>query len=518
MFGNTGSGKSCTVAGLLRWSIEAAAAEKNSVNARFIVIDPNGEYRTCFKDLSALLDVRVYSVEPKGDELRLTVPCWMWNGQEWSGALEAAPGTQRPVLMQALRRLRGAALAGDDPLEIEPIPKLLFAAQLRAFIDWLQACRAEGIGVMSNFQRLRTLHDNLAGFEDQLGEFSSSLTSSDTELSQVLETARHISLAVRERRSTNSGGRRFLNPLQDADLLEVIDLLQAVRRLLPDAAIAGGPSEDAPSPFDAHGLPGMIGFLAGMQPGNMQQHMAGMDLRLRTLLADTRIAPIIVPEGGGAALSEWLDGILGNGAAGRGQLTVLDLSLVPTDVLTTIVSVLARLVFEATQRYRRTHLLTLPVVLVLEEAHNFVQRHGPDTDETGPAVRCRQVFEKIAKEGRKFGVGLVLSSQRPAELSPTIVAQCNSFILHRIVNDRDQELVGRLAPDSSGTLLKELPSLPTQKAVLMGVAAEIPLIFDVRPLPEAQRPNSANPDFWSVWTGARPLEVDVEGLAGGWSS
>ena len=74
----------------------------------------------------------------------------------------------------------------------------------------------------------------------------------------------------------------------------------------------------------------------------------------------------------------------------------------------------------------------------------------------------------------------MLSSQRPSELSLTIVAQCNSFILHRIVKDRDQELVSRLAPDSSGMLLKELPSLPTQKAILMGIATEIPLVFDVR--------------------------------------
>ena len=133
---------------------------------------------------------------------------------------------------------------------------------------------------------------------------------------------------------------------------------------------------------------------------------------------------------------------------------MLDLSLVPSDVLTTVVAVLARLVFEAAQRFRRIHRHTMPTVLIVEEAHNFIQRYWPNTDEAGSAVRCRQTFEKIAKEGRKFGVGLVLSSERPDELSPTVVAQCNSFILHEIVNDRDQELVCRLAPDSAGTLLK----------------------------------------------------------------
>jgi DNA helicase HerA-like ATPase len=238
------------------------------------------------------------------------------------------------------------------------------------------------------------------------------------------------------------------------------------------------------------------------------------------LLADQRITPIIAPDGGGPSLGSWLQELFGAGDGGKGQITVLDLSLVPSDVMTTIVSVLGRLVLETAQRHRRATGATLPTVLVLEEAHNFVQRQGPDTDESGASTRCRQIFEKIAKEGRKFRVGLLLSSQRPAELAPTSVAQCNSFILHRIVNDRDQELVSRLAPDSTGKLLKELPSLPTlptQKAILIGIATEIPLVFDVRPLPTPQRPSSAHPDFWDVWTQQRDLDLDLSDLASDWS-
>ena len=272
-----------------------------------------------------------------------------------------------------------------------------------------------------------------------------------------------------------------------------------------------------PARFDPQALPGMIDLLANLLPGNLRQHMAGLDLRVRTLLADNRITPIVAPEYGGEPLSEWLKDFLGAGVLGRGQITVLDLSLVPSDVLTTIVSVLGRLVFETAQRHRRATGATLPTVLVLEEAHNFVQRQSQDAEESAPGVRCRQIFEKIAKEGRKFGVGLVLSSQRPAELAPTVVAQCNSFLLHRIVNDRDQELVSKLAPDSTGSLLRELPSLPTQEAILMGIAAEIPLVFDVQQLPLSQRPSSAHPDFWAVWTQSRHLDLDLYTLATKWS-
>jgi uncharacterized protein len=179
-------------------------------------------------------------------------------------------------------------------------------------------------------------------------------------------------------------------------------------------------------------------------------------------------------------------------------------------------SVLARLIFETAQRHRRLTNETMPTVIVLEEAHNFVQREFGNGDETISAARCRQVFEKIAKEGRKFGVGLVLSSQRPAELSATIVAQCNSFLLHRIVNDRDQELVRRLVPDTAGALLKELPSLPAQQAILLGIATEIPLAVDLTSLALAQQPRSRNPDFWDVWTGKRDPAVDFDAIVRDW--
>jgi hypothetical protein len=519
VFGNTGSGKSCTVAGLIRWSVEAAAKVRPAVNARFILLDPNGEYRTCFADLRDRLDVNVYSVEPGVGEERLTVPGWMWNGQEWSGAVGAAPGAQRPVLVQAIRAMRAAALAGDATAAAvgAQAERNLLATQVRAYIDWLSGCRAEGVGVLAQFPRVRQLHENCQGLEDQLQQFSEALSETDADLFAALEAAWEACRGARQRRTDHSGDRDFIRQFQDSDLVEILEALAGVRDLLPEVTIAAGPSEDTPVNFDLDGLPGMVNLVAGLMPGNMQQHMAGLDLRLRTMLADTRVRPLIDPENDQRSLADWLHELFGAGDGGRGRITVLDLSLVPSDVLTTVVSVLGRLVFEAAQRYRRIHRATLPTVIVLEEAHNFVERQIGESDEAGPSIRCRQMFEKIAKEGRKFGVGLMLSSQRPAELSPTIVAQCNSFVLHRIVNDRDQELVNRLAPDSTGSLLKELPSLPTQKAILMGIAAEIPVVFDVRPLAEEHRPSSENPDYWSVWTGARLIDHAFREVATAWT-
>jgi DNA helicase HerA-like ATPase len=147
-----------------------------------------------------------------------------------------------------------------------------------------------------------------------------------------------------------------------------------------------------------------------------------------------------------------------------------------------------------------------PTVLVMEEAHTFVKRYKDDAENQDAASVCCQVFERIAREGRKFGLGLVLSSQRPSELSPTVLSQCNTFLLHRISNDRDQELVHRLVPDNLKGLLRDLPSLPSQNAVLLGWASELPLLVKMNDLPKSQQPRSDDPDFWNVWMG-----IDADG-------
>jgi DNA helicase HerA-like ATPase len=152
----------------------------------------------------------------------------------------------------------------------------------------------------------------------------------------------------------------------------------------------------------------------------------------------------------------------------------------------------------------------------MEEAHTFIKRYKDDTENQNSAAICCQVFEKIAREGRKFGLGLVLSSQRPSELSPTVLSQCNSYLLHRISNDLDQELVRKLVPDNLRGLLRDLPSLPSRNAVLLGWASELPVLVQINALPEHQRPKSDDPDFWDVWSGKEERDVDWKAIADEW--
>ena len=208
--------------------------------------------------------------------------------------------------------------------------------------------------------------------------------------------------------------------------------------------------------------------------------------------------------------------LLGPGDGSPEPLAILDLSLVPSDVVHVAVAVISRLVFEAMQRHIKETNEALPTVLVLEEAHSFVRKDADVGASAQAADLCRQTFERIAREGRKFGLGLVLASQRPSELSPTVLAQCNSFLLHRIVNDVDQNLVRRLVPDALGGLLGELPTLPSQQAILLGWAVPTPVLLRIRDLQKPQLPRSDDPKFWDTWLRQEGVVPDWEVVSASW--
>jgi hypothetical protein len=242
---------------------------------------------------------------------------------------------------------------------------------------------------------------------------------------------------------------------------------------------------------------------------NVSEHVETLLVRMRTLLTDSRMRPIL-SSATDTTLDQWLSDYVGSDGAANGSVSVIDLSLVPTEVVHVVTAVIARMVFEALQRYVKLSGVALPTVLVMEEAHTFIKRYKEDVENQDAAAVCCQVFERIAREGRKFGLGLVLSSQRPSELSPTVLSQCNTFLLHRISNDRDQELVHRLVPDNLKGLLRELPSLPSQSAILLGWASELPVLVRMNDLPKAQQPRSDDPEFWGVWVGEDEEDKAVE--------
>ena len=506
VLGNTGAGKSCTVAGLVRWSINAAKdvrakhGRDGPPNARFIILDPNGEYAKAFADLNS----RVFRVGSEGSERPLRVPAWLLNGEEWTAFADAAPGAQRPVLLKALRRLRGD---GGMPDSLDS----RIAATVKPYRNLFRVAHAGREHL--RFPAMKNVVIALGSAGEELRQLHSQAVAQDHECVEPLRRAR-------EACDTAEGAGRngeHVNAIDTALIADVIDRLDEV------ASALGVPEgedvdEDVPAPFDPNDLPLYVEALAGLMPGrDLVQFVETLNLRIRGMLARGRLKSVLQPVDGTAIkLEDWLSDHIGEDQAENGPIAVIDLSLVPSEVIHIIVSVLARMVFEAVQRYRRQEQEELPTTLVLEEAHTFVHRdlRGDSAPPSGRA--CARVFDRIAREGRKFGLGLVLASQRPSEISPTVLSQCNTFLLHRIVNDRDQELVRKLVPDGLGTLLRDLPSLPTRRAILLGWAAPAPVLVEVQEIPDDQRPHSPDPAFWDVWTGKEERRIDWGKIAAEW--
>ena len=517
VLGNTGAGKSCSVAGLVRWSLQAARearldstkATNPTPNARFIVLDPNGEYAEAFQDL----DVRLFRVDPRDEEGNpLHVPAWLWNGAEWSAFTDAAPGVQRPLLLEALRRLRSGL---GPPEQFETDAK----SRIKRYLTRLQLLVQSGDHQTPG--RREGCADVLKNINTDFGDLARSPDCTDSNLQEVLESIASGAIEVEEgaRSNRKPDGGFWHNDFSEVDLTSIAAALKQAAELLGlDEDGTSVTDESTPLPFAVRELPEYVDALAAGQSGrDVAQFVDTLTLRIRSLLAGGRLASVIHSEDSNSTtLESWLTDYVGADQANNGPIAVVDLSLVPSEVIHIVVSVLGRLIFEALQRYRRQFRQDLPTTLVLEEAHTFVHRELSGESSAPAARECARVFERIAREGRKFGLGLVLASQRPSEVSPTVLSQCNTFLLHRLVNDQDQNLMKRLVPDGLGPLLRELPSLPTRRAILLGWAAPAPILVEIRDLPKKFQPESPDPTFWNVWTGETQRRIDWPTIAATW--
>lgn len=499
VLGNTGSGKSCSVAGLIQWSIAASRAASDDSdkppNARFIVLDPNGEYSRVFQDAG-----RVFKV---GDTTNpLQVPLWFWNSAEWCSFTQASARAQVPLLKRALRAMR------NDNFDLEDNPRVEARRFVQIILTITRASKSAGAPFNQNY-------GSISSFVDALDRWRQSLISHDGRIDEDLQPLVQMLGTLHQAHLTVSGtGFRNYSIFTAEEIDALISCMRDKHQELGGTEQDLLPkSEDIPTRFTGQVLVNYLEALA-QETGN-EQYIEFLLARIRTMLADTRMKDIIGDDVD-ISLGDWLGSYIGEDEADNGCVTIIDLSLVPADIVHVVTAVVARMTFEALQRYRKLNEKSLPTVLVMEEAHTFVKRYKEDAENQSASSVCCQMFEKISREGRKFGLGLVLSSQRPSELSPTVLSQCNTFLLHRVSNDRDQELIHRLVPDNLRGLLRELPSLPSQQAILLGWASELPIMVRMNDLADHERPQSEDPDFWEVWSNAKSREIDWDSIAEDW--
>lgn len=189
---------------------------------------------------------------------------------------------------------------------------------------------------------------------------------------------------------------------------------------------------------------------------------------------------------------DWLENFCKALMDGEGGVKVIDMSEVPSDVLPLVIGLLSRIVFSVQQwsAKEKRH----PIALLCDEAHLYVQQSA--TLDAVAELGLRS-FERIAKEGRKYGVGLVIISQRPSEVNRTVLSQCNNFISLRLTNLDDQNVIKRLLPDNLGNIADNLSLLDIAEAIIVGDSTLLP--SRVKMDEPTIKPSSETIPFWSIW-------------------
>jgi DNA helicase HerA-like ATPase len=524
ILGNTGSGKSCTFASIIQSMFDFDYNGKKLQNAHVIIFDTNGEYKQAFQGTKEAPYKNLELVNPfHVDKVGMKVPFWFMNFADYDYLFEPTSGTQAPVFKRALGLAKNQKEVGEKPI-LDKFTERgilgLFDASpddikkkkcSQSYGNWIYKDDNEIIGLANSItpnvnqllidiqNALLTLgaDNNIAGEKDALKELKTKyLEYSSSQNVEQIAIEKNIDLPI------------WFN-FQDL-----------ISRFFDEAI-----NEQENS-------------------GNrLREFVSTLRLRLQSYLGDERISqPLLLnqPEEILNALAKFIAFILGdfckvykteetdlftdfyNKQLGKeeieklredkpSQVTIIDMSLLPYEVLETITGLIGRLILDFVSRFPESDRGKLPMVIALEEAQNYI----PEKNRGDRESIAKKVFERIAREGRKYGISLLVSSQRPSELSKTVLSQCNSFIIHRLQNPEDQKYVRQLVSAANEDILQQLPILPQQHVVIMGDAVRTPV--QARMNNANPRPNSNNPKFVENWTMDLPVDFpNYEKIAKAW--
>jgi hypothetical protein len=246
-----------------------------------------------------------------------------------------------------------------------------------------------------------------------------------------------------------------------------------------------------------------FGKTQGALFGQFDEFLIRMQSRFNDVRYDFLLKPKI--RNNSESMADILREFVGLGSK-KANITVVDLSSVPTDVRPAVSAQVGRLAYEF--NYWNPHRREFPITLICEEAHAYIPR-----EKGGNFEGTKKMMERIAKEGRKYGVSIGVVSQRPTELSETMLSQCSSFICLRTTNPDDQAYIRGLVPEAEGDLTDILTSLGRGEALVLGEAAPLPTRVQIyRPNPE---PKSNDVDYYTGWREGKD-DLDVGDIVNLW--
>lgn len=464
VLGNTGSGKSCTISAILQRLYEKQ--NHSAFGSTFVIFDVNGEYVSALGNLGKdNLDIAIkyYSFAPTEysknyDNIEKEIfflPHWFLNMEEWRLLLQASDKTQVPVLRNALRLAH--LFNADRDEDIETIKNSILARCVHTFL----------LGEGSAASKLGRLKVIFAAFGTQ------SINN------QLLDK-----LGVKDNYGT---------------LVNQDGLLDGTRQYILETEEIPHIEDGSEFSFERLGQALHLAILYEESHSNNQirNYCASLLTRFDSLKVRQEFNFLKIE--GDKAQEKYLADFLGMSASATGvsktkQIIILDMNSLEDELVEVVSSVLTRMIFQLLQKADPRN--TLPINLILEEAHRYV----PIENLHFPANR---IFERIAKEGRKYGLFLLVSSQRPSELSRTVLSQCSNFVVHRIVNPEDLSYIRHMTPHVSDQILTRLPYLPSQHALVFGNAVRIPSAVHINtanPLPRSD--NNAISKNWFIKNGS----------------
>lgn len=523
ILGNTGSGKSCTLTSILQSMFQYEYNGKKLQSAHIVVFDTNGEYKEAF-NIDEKHKVNPFCINDEG----LRVPYWFMNFDDMDYLFEPTTGTQAPILKRAL----GLAKSKVNPATASFIGK--------ADISLIKSYTADLCGTDTSVKK--ALLERSEFIKRKLNEYKDG-GNVTFDLSGICEGA---ALLYEAKGSLTTNGT-FINGAINYDkfskgLAKFQEELGKYEQSIQESISAENRNVDIPLYYSFNEL--VSEYIDGaireqsVATDRLNEYISTLLLRMRSYVDDIRLAgPLMLDKQNDIndALVQFLAFVLGDyckiykkekyresvyhsyyceGTKDEeekigNQITIIDMSLLPFQVLETITGLIGRMILGFLSRFDKDKRGGIPVVVALEEAQNYI----PEINRKDRESISKRVFERIAREGRKYGLSLVVSSQRPSELSKTVLSQCNSFIVHRIQNPDDQSYIRKLVSSANSEILNQLPTLPQQHVIIMGDCVRTPIVArmnDANP-----RPNSNNPSFVENWL--KDDVADYEAVAKKWT-
>ena len=450
VFGNTGSGKSNTIATIVQKII--GDTKKVARNAKIVVVDSNGEYKAAFETLenheisisTKFLDADV-DFEDEGSE-KFQIPVWALGVDDWAVLLHASEKTQLPIIKRAID-LMPYYLSRDD--RGKDVKNHILASVIIALL------------------------------------LSSDTTTSKSDKVISLMTCFYTDEIALDKAIPNIGTLRTCLGISYGKMANAEKMIGYLQTFLRSDILTSHMRIECP-PYDLNDFYGAI-ELAALYEGSVrtqriQEYTATLITRLEALRDNGKGR--LLSKTSFSTLKDYIEDMIG-----KNQLVNIDISSLDDSEGEMVVKVISKLLLDYVKSISPR--ATKPINLIVEEAHRYI-RNVHDYGAVG-----YDVFERISKEGRKFGLLLGISSQRPRDLSETVVSQCSNFIIHRIQSPEDLNYISRMVPYIDKTGIDRLTYLQTGHGLVFGTAISIPSLT-VFPIANPQ-PDSKNAQINSAW-------------------